>query len=152
MVSLEIHRENVKSQHSRDVILYVCPCVSLVAFLNLVFSIRYLVSQLLKAQGWFGERSWVGFQKGWNAKSCSVYNHGSFFSLTLQGLKILRYLIAKFSVGSSRNSVVKAAQDCSKHWNGKQGVNDTLLEAPAVGIEHTGWATTLGVLPACKWR
>lgn len=26
------------------------------------------------------------------------------------------YLIAKFSVGSSRNSGVKTAQDCSKHW------------------------------------
>lgn len=88
MVSLEIHREDVKTQDNRDVILYMSPYVSLIVFLSLVFSLRYLVSQLLKAQGWFGERIF---------ESLGISNHvvyiimESSFSLTLQGLKILCY-------------------------------------------------------------
>lgn len=84
---LRNHRENAKTWHGTDVILYMHPCVSLIAFLSLVFSLRYLVSQLLKAQGWFGERILVGFQKDWNTKSCSVYNHGKFLFSNLTRLE-----------------------------------------------------------------
>lgn len=102
MESLEIHRENAKTRHGRDVILYMHPCVSLIAFLSLVFSLRYLVSQLLKAQGWFGERILVGFQNDWNTKSCSVYNHGKFLFSNLTRLEdFMLYFIVQHKKSTS---------------------------------------------------
>lgn len=102
MESLEIHRENAKTRHGRDVILYMHPCVSLIAFLSLVFSLRYLVSQPLKAQGWFGERILVGFQKDWNTKSCSVYNHGKFLFSNLTRLEdFMLYFIVQHKKSTS---------------------------------------------------
>lgn len=101
-MSLEIHREDVKTQYDRDVILYTSPCVSLIAFLNLVFSLRYLVSQLLKAQCWSGERILVGFQKDRNIKSCSVYNHGKFLFSNLTRLEdFMLYFIVQHKKSTS---------------------------------------------------
>lgn len=102
MVSLETHREDVKMQHDRDAILYMSLCVSLIAFLNLVFSLRYLVSQFLKAQGWFGERILVGFQKDWNIKSRSVCNHGKLLFSNLTRLEdFMLYFIVQHKKSTS---------------------------------------------------
>lgn len=102
MVSSEIHRESVKTQHGRDIILHMCPCVSLIAFLYLVFSLRYLISQLLKTQGWLGERILVGFQKDWNIKSRSVYNHGKFLFSNLTRLEdFMLYFIVQHKKSTS---------------------------------------------------
>lgn len=62
MESFGIHRENVK--HGREVILYMHPFVSPSAFLDMVFSSRYLASQLLKGVELFWVQGFGRFSKG----------------------------------------------------------------------------------------
>ena len=89
-------------KHRRDAVLYIRPCVSLIALLTVVLSSRYPVSQLLKAKGCFGGRVLVGFQKDWNIKSCGVYNHGRLLFSNLTRLEdFMLYFIVQHKKNTS---------------------------------------------------